>query len=182
MNLFEMHEGMLIVSPEILGLKVFKKIYDRDKSKAKTKAFEELSYVYFFADFKSDFSDIVDEEERKQSIIEAVITDQKWEPDGLIEEAIDLYLERSNTVTSAMLDDAKSAVKKISKFLRNIDLNERDDKGKLVHNASQIAKTVGDMSNIVENVSALEQKVKKELEEESNMAGGHKKSLFEDGI
>lgn len=182
MNLFEMHEGMLIISPEVLGIQVFKKIYTRDKTKAKTKAFEEFSYIYFFADFKSDFSDIVDEDKRQEAIIESVITIKDWKPDELILEAVNLYFDRSNTVTSALLDDAKSAVKKISKFLKNIDLNERDDKGKLVHNASQVAKTIGDMSNIVENVATLEQKVKKEQEEDNNMRGARKKSLFEDGI
>ena len=65
---------------------------------------------------------------------------------------------------------------------KGIDLNERDDKNKLVHNAKNIAGVIGDMSGIVENISNLEQKVKREQEEDEDMRGNRKKSLFEDGI
>lgn len=183
MNLFEMKDGMLSVSLEALGIKVFKKIWDRNKKAKKSIVFEEFSYIYFFCDFKSDFADIVDEEEREKEIIDAVMgTDSKWKPDALIKEAMEVYVERSSTITSTMLDDAKSAVSKISKFLKNIDLEEKDDRGKLIHNAKNIAGVIGDMSNIVENIDKLEQKVKKEQQEASNMKGNRKKSIFEDGI
>jgi hypothetical protein len=183
MNLFEMNEGMLVVSPEALTIQVFKKIWTRDKKKSKQTAFNEFSFIYFFCDYKSDFADIMDEEEREKAIVESVIgPNSKWKPDAIVKQAMDFYIERSSTVTSVMLDDAKSAISKLSKFLRNINLEERDEKNRLIHNPKTIAGMIGEMSSIAENASKLEQKVKKELEEENNIRGNRKKNIFEDGI
>ena len=183
MNLFELDEGTLHVAAEALAINVFNTLYTRDKKKSKSKAMEEFSYIYFFCDFKSDFADIINEQERHEAIVESTMTNPEYKPDAVMEAAMQLYEERSNTITSALLDDAKSAVYRISKFLKTVDLNERDEKsGKPVHNPKNITGMVGDMSKIVENISVLEQKVKRELDEESNMKGGRKKGLFEDGI
>lgn len=183
MNLFSMQDGVLAVSPEALGIKIFNDIWKRDKSKSKNKAREEFYFIYFFADYKSDFADIIDEQERKTAIIESVMENPNWEPDDLIYNAIEFYRERSSTVTSVLLDDAKSAVYRISSFLKTVDLDERDVKsGKPIHNPKNITGMVGDMSSIVENISKLERKVKREIEEENTMKGGREKNIFEDGI
>ena len=68
MKLFK-YEGFKIeVSPEALQLKPFKLIYNKDKSKNKEQAFLELSFVYFFADPRSDYQYITDEEDRIEAI------------------------------------------------------------------------------------------------------------------
>lgn len=182
MNLFELNDGALHVAPEILAINVFNTIYTRDKKKNKQKAMEEFSYIYFFCDYKSDFADIINEQERHVAIVESTMTDQEYQPDAIMEAAMQLYSERSHTITSGLLEDAKSTAYRISKFLKTVDLNERDEKNKPVHNPKNITGMLGDMSKIVENISVLEQKVKREQDEESTMKGGRKKGIFEDGV
>jgi len=182
MNLFEMNDGMLIVSPEALGITVFNTLWTRDKTKTKKKALDEFSYIYFFCDFKSDFADLVNEKERHDAIVDSVIENKAWTPDPVVKAAMQLYLERSSTVTSTMLDDAKQAVSKISTFIRSVNLLERDKNDKPIHSAKGVAAVIKDMSGIIEGIAALEAKVKREQDEESTMKGNRKKSIFEDGI
>lgn len=48
MNLLKIENFELIITPEALSLKPFKRIWDRDKSDDKRKAIQDLSYIYFF--------------------------------------------------------------------------------------------------------------------------------------
>jgi hypothetical protein len=54
------------VDPEALLLKPFKKIWDRDKSKDKNRAMQELGFIYFVCDPRSDYQYLVDIEVRKE--------------------------------------------------------------------------------------------------------------------
>ena len=50
------YEGYnLTIEPELLTLAPFKKIWTRDKSKDKSKALQELGYIYFMYDIRSDY-------------------------------------------------------------------------------------------------------------------------------
>jgi hypothetical protein len=59
MNVFiydKAHGQLEINEPEILLIKEFKNLLDRDKSKTKTRAFRELTYIYLAIDWKSMYS------------------------------------------------------------------------------------------------------------------------------
>ena len=59
------YEGYnLTIEPELLTLAPFKKIWTRDKSKDKSKALQELGYIYFMYDIRSDYQIYIDEEKR----------------------------------------------------------------------------------------------------------------------
>lgn len=64
MKLFKFEGYRVIVEPEALLLQPFKTIWNRDKSKSKDIANSELGYVYFFADPRSDYQYILDEDAR----------------------------------------------------------------------------------------------------------------------
>ena len=64
------YEGFkLTFEPELLTIKVFKKLHQRDKTKDKSKFLQELGYIYFFVDPRSDFQIYTDEEERHKKIL-----------------------------------------------------------------------------------------------------------------
>ena len=54
-KLFKYEGYKLNISEEALLLKPFKEIWQRDKSKNKDKALQELGYVYFISDPRSDY-------------------------------------------------------------------------------------------------------------------------------
>lgn len=182
MELFEVKDDNVTFSPIALTLKPFRALWDRDKTKGKKKAIAELAAVYFYADFKSDFGDILDPEEKREVIASFVIgLDSKWKPDAKFETAVDFYKERRNTVSTVMLEDAKLAVGKISKFLRNVDLSEQDEHGKFVYDVKKVNDVIGTLPKTLETLANLDKVVKKEIQSSDQMRGGHTKAIFEDG-
>lgn len=108
------------IAPEVLAIKEFKAIIDRDKAKSKPVAMAELSYVWFFADFKSDFGQIIDEKERTAEIVEAVVgLPKKWVPDALVISAIERYRKLSESVASRLLIDAMITINNLSKYAKD---------------------------------------------------------------
>jgi hypothetical protein len=183
MNLFEIKEDQVTFSPQALSLSPFRKIWDKDKSKSKAKAIATLSAVYYFADYKSDFAEILDTQEKIEAIKSVIVGMPKdWEPDADFNNAVTFYKDRQQTVTTKLLDDARYAVSKVSTYLREVDLTETDSNGKLIHDAKKIADTIGNLSKITESMKKLEDAVKKEIQHKDSLRGGHTKATFEDGI
>lgn len=182
MELFELKNGALTFSPVALSLQPFKDLWTRDKSRNKTVAISELSYVYFFADYKSDFIDIVDLKEREIEIIKVLFPKDKWKPDPKVMVAIDFYKERSETITTKLLENAMLGVHKISTYLSEVDLTDTDDRGKPLHDSKKVADTIGALDKLVDSLTKIEEKVKKERQVKDKMRGSVEKKLFEDGI
>lgn len=182
MELFELKDFSLTFSPQALALKPFKDLWEADKSKDKHKAIMELSYVYFFADGRSDFIDILDLETRTEEIKISLSLPKDWKPSPLVEAAIKFYLEREDTVANRLLQAGIKGAEKIADFINGIDLNERDDKGKMVHNTKQIQSTIEALPKTVKSLIEAQKEVKKEKETKSGARGSQQKGTFEDGI
>ncbi len=183
MNLFELKDYNITFSPQALGLKPFKALWDRDKSKDKHIALGELYFLYYFTDSRSDFNNILDEETRKNKILEEIGgLPEGWEPDAKMNVAIDFYKERTKTISSMLLEDGEHAAGKLSTFLRTINLSERNDKGALVYNPKAIADVLKTLPSVVESLQETKKKVAKELKEMGGARGSVEKGVFEDGI
>ena len=77
------YEGYnLTFEPEILTLKVFKRLFMRDKTKDKSRFLQELGYIYFMLDPRSDYMYITDNEERSKAIIEGEGLPDTWKVDS----------------------------------------------------------------------------------------------------
>lgn len=91
MKLFKYESYEVRVAPEALLLKPFKKLWDRDKSKSKDKAVQELSFLYFYCDPRSDYQYLIDDEDRLEAVKEGIGFDKDWKPDVLLKAAIAFY-------------------------------------------------------------------------------------------
>ena len=182
MNLFELKDYNVTFSPEALILIPFKILWDRDKTKNKKIAISELSYVYFMCDYKSDYADIIDEFKRSKEIISVLVLPEKWKPDENVMKAMQFYKERSKGMIMHLYEAATILLDQIVKFAKEVDLNERDDKGKPIHNLKQINDVVKQLGDSVESVQNLEKMVKAELTNNKDKIGSKTKSMFEDGF
>lgn len=179
MELFVYRDFKLGFEPEALTLEPFKKLWERDRTKSKKKAFSDFAFVYFMADYKSDFADLLDEDLRKEEVGKAVygIEDYKYKEDKAIEKAIDFYKERQQTVSSRLLEDSRTAIAKISSFLGAINTKEMK-----TTDVAKITSMVGAIDKMLETMTNLEARVKKEIESKTGIKGGREKTVFEDGI
>lgn len=175
MNLFEVKDDQITFSPIALALKPFRALWDRDKTKGKKVAVAELAALYYFADYKSDFSEILDPTDKMETIKTVIVgMSTSWTPDDKFNAAVAFYRERQETITTVLLEDAKMAVSKVSKFLRDVDFDETDIK--------KVSDVLGNLPKTVETINALENAVKKELQQKDSLRGGHAKATFEDGL
>lgn len=181
MNLFEIKNHIVTWSPEALLLEPLKVLWDRDKSKNKEVATAELAALWFYADYNSDFSSMLDEEERLRQIRVYVKSLPKdWKPDASFNAAVDFYREMSETVTTRFLVDAEIALSKLSKFLRTVDLSLEDRSGKPKYNAKQLGDTIKQVPSITKALKELKDEVRKERSGSNTLRGGRAKGSFVD--
>lgn len=173
MRLFKYEGYEVRVAPEALTLKPFKKIWERDKSKTKERALQELSFVYFYCDPRSDYQYIVDDEDRLTAVREGEGLPNSWRPDKDLEVAIKLY-RSFNTSAALLLKTANEAVEKVRKLLTEL---EPDDTKSLKDYLTAL--------KMIPEVATMLKDAEKSLNDESQYGeakGAIEKTLFDDGL
>lgn len=174
------YEGYNVTfEPEILTLRVFKKLYQRDRTKDKSKFIQELGFIYFYADPRSDYQYITDPEDRIKAIVEGQGLDSNWTIDKILQEAIDYYKTFSPT-SALLLEDTRVAVDKLRSMLRNINLEETDDKGRPLYTLNTIVATIKQVPALVKDLDEAERTIAKEIVQNDKVRGSVEKAMYED--
>lgn len=181
MKLFKYEAYKVTISEEAFALKVFRQIWNRDRTTSKDKAIMELGYIYFMADPRSDYQYIVDEEERSKTIIEDTGMVSNWKPDKLIKEAMEFYSKFKPTA-ALLLEDTRYAVEKLRKLLRDINLEEKDDKGKPVYTLNTITATIKQVPSLAKDLDEAEKALASEMRSSGKMRGQGEKTIYEDSL
>lgn len=167
------------VEPEALLLMPFKKIWDRDKSKDKNRAMQELGFVYFVCDPRSDYQYLVDLDMRKEAVKQGEGLPEKWAPDKVVLAAMEFYSSFKPT-SSLLLEDTRVAVDKLREYLRDIDLYATDDKGKPLHTLNTVTSTIKQIPDLIKGLDEAEKAVTSDIRENSKARGNQEKAILED--
>lgn len=178
-KLFRLDDYEVVVEPEAIMLKPFKALWDRDKSKDKTIAKQEFAFIFFVTDPRSDYQYIIDRPTREEQVTLALGMPAKWKPDKKVYDAMEFY-ESFKPVSAGLLEDTRVAINKLREMLRNINLDERDDKGKPVHTLSSITQTIKQIPSLVRDLDEAERTLSKDIIAEARARGSQQKGLFED--
>lgn len=178
-KLFKFESYNVTIEPEVLLLAPFKKLWDRDKSKDKSIAMQELAYIYFMGDPRSDYQYIINEEERTKSIKEGQGMPAKWKPDKAVKDALAFY-NSFKPASAGLLEDTRVAVNKLRQLLRDIDLEAVDDKGKPIYTLNTITATIKQIPGLVKDLDAAERTLAKDILAEARARGSQSKGAFED--
>ena len=181
MKLFKYEGYKVVISEEAFALKVFRQIWNRDRSVNKDKAIMELGYVYFMVDPRSDYQYLVDEDERSKAIIEGEGLPNNWKPDKIVTEAMEFY-SRFKPTAALLLEDTRYAVDKLRKLLREIDLNQLDDKGKPIYTLNSITATIKQVPSLAKDLDEAEKALASEMRSEGKMRGSGEKTLMDDSL
>ena len=174
------YEGYnLTIDPELLVLAPFKKIWTRDKSKDKSRALQELAYIYFMEDPRSDYQLYIDKEQRSRQIKEGEGLPEKWEPDSVVTEALE-YFSKFKPTAALLLEDTRVAIDKLRKLLKEIDLNAVDDKGKPIYTLNTVTATIRQIPSLVKELDEAERALAKEIATSDKVRGTREKSMYED--
>jgi hypothetical protein len=181
MNLFEIVNNVVTFSPQALLVKPFKEIYDADESEDKHVSTLELGYIYYMADERSDFMHILDPDERDEEVRNWLDMPSKWSGKRKeIVRAIHFYSQISETTSTRLLKSTRLVLQKISEFLDNINMNERDERSKKpIHDISKITSAVEKIPKLIKAINEIEKEVIKEKELKAQ-SGNRTQSMFDD--
>lgn len=178
-RLFKYEGYEVTIEPEALMLSPFKDIYKRDKRRDKSMAKQELAYIYFMGDPRSDYQYLVDEVVRSEEIIKGLGMPEGWKPDAKVERALRFY-ESFKPMSAGLLEDTRALVNKLREELRTLDFNKLDDKGKPVYTLNSITATIKQIPGLVKDLDEAERSLSKDIIAEANARGSQSKALLED--
>ncbi len=176
MKLLKYEGYRLTFEPEILTLKVFKKLHSRDKSRDKNKFLQELGLIYFYIDPRSDYQYIVDDDDRLQAIIEGEGLPKDFKIDSLLKEAIDYYKSFRPTSallledTRAMIEGYRMKIKAITTQMGDLEIKDIKDLGTVIKQ----------LPSLIKDLDETEKLVTKELVQNDKVRGSVEKSIYED--
>ncbi len=185
-NLFELDGNYNVtINPILLSIKEFEKIWKRDRSKSKMKALKQLTYIYAMCSSNEDniWKEYTNMSDRSKIIISDLWGDElAWSPDRLVTEAIEKYKARiPQTPTELLLETLMQSMMDIRDFIKEIDYNDVDNQGRLIHNPKNtldIAKKA--LDRYMEIEEAIEKiRAKKKLASDK-IKGGGEEGFFED--
>ena len=168
-RLFDIVNGKVIMNPTALWLPQFKKLWDRDKSKYKSKAVNEISYIVFMYGFHSPYS-AYNEDDKEKKILQDYFPDNpNWRPDKDMVLAIEKYKELQDSVALRALKAAKIGLDKAAEYFETVSSDR----------ASDILRIAKELGPTVKSLDMLTKQVEKEQLENSSIRGGEGIGLFE---
>ena len=94
--------------------------------------------------------------------------------------AVHYYQQASETTSTKLLESTRGILSKISKFLDNLDMNERDPRTqKPIHDLGKITSSVERVPKLIKAINEIEQEVIKEKAIKAQ-SGNKALSMFED--
>lgn len=180
MKFFEYKDFKLYLNtPELLLIPEFKKLLDVDKSKDKSKAFKQFTYIYLMKDWKSPYIDF----EESERHIESLKSSGLESTDGL-EEALTKYEEiLESDLTLVVIKSMKESIHSFKAYFKGINFTEKVEsgprKGSLVYSVSDYMRTMKEADSIFDTIAKLEEILKKKLKEDVSKRGNSEQPLMQ---
>lgn len=184
------NEHNIVVEPEALRLAPFKVLHKRDKTRSKTRFLDEMAFIYFFCNPKSDYLYITNEADRTQEIAINLGFKKRGDADSFkidikLREAITFY-KSFRTVTEELYFGATIAADAVNRRLKDADalLDERDFKsGKPIYTIREITSAITQIPKIMRDLKTAYKEVVEEKKETDGRSKGSKDfNAFEDGL
>jgi hypothetical protein len=178
------YEGEKVrINPKALFIPEFSDLYERDHSTGKKKALKELSYVYFMADYHSEYNSYGLSKERQLGI--DIFMNRNYKPDPYVQKAIDKYIQLQQTPSMRYLLSMRQRINSVIDYLDNAQIKDskrKDDEVVTINPFITIDKITSTMSKIEDILEKVEKWEKKVFEEEEDMKirGGGMLNAFED--
>lgn len=183
MHIINFDNFEITLTEEAFYIKPIRDLFNADRTKGKEKFLQQMSVIYFLVDPRSSYNYIIDDEERFNEIKIQEGLPSDFKIDKKLQEAIDIYKKHIITTSYLLLQDTKIAVERVRQFLRNIDLNAVDDKGKPMYTINSVTTAIKQIPQLAKDLADAEKMITKEIEETGRARGGNeRKKLFEDGI
>ena len=172
---------VLIDKGEFLLIKEFSALMDNKRNICKEdptgekhlRAFREFKYIWLAIDWESFYRDYSEQDRHQESLKDANLTEEEFN-DPIFREACRKYRNLQESHRSIkILQASQLMVDKFIDYFTNIDPEERDlQTGKPIWKVKDIQTELQNLPKVLDELKQVEQQVKKEMEEQSQLRGG----------
>lgn len=169
----------VFINPKALLIPEFAFIHERDRSQNKRKSTKEFAYVYYMADYKSEYNAYGIN--KNEQIAKDIFGNKKYKPEKYILDAIDKYSDLQKSPSMRYLEAIRNRVNRLIKFLDTADIDNKDKEGKYLNpfvTIDKVTKVLNELEDVVEKLEKWEKKVFDE-EEDMQIRGGGILNAFE---
>jgi hypothetical protein len=182
-KLFTLQDFKVIIEPQALLISPFSDIWNNDKSKDKSVAYEIITFIWFYADYESPYKDYK-ESERSKLIKEQVIKNLKFKEDDLLKRAIQAYKDFDTSASLQMLESAEGVVHKMKDYFDSVDFTKTQTSKSGIEEAvfdiDKISKAITNMPKLIESLNQAKEICKKERTNSNRVRGGASVGLYEE--
>lgn len=187
MRLLREEKFKIVPDPELQLIPEFGALLKRDRSKGKHAFVKELAYIYFMHDHKSPYA-IYATDEREVRVHKDLGLPEDYSPDAKVESAVQKYLEFAQTPTIKTLTSIREGLLTSSRLIdtlrnrieRELQKEDVEDLDALVRSVQRMLEIGEKLPKVIDNITGLEEKIKKEQASDTRIKGGGKKGMFED--
>lgn len=172
MKLFIVENRELVVNKdEVLLIREFGDLWEAQRNKMpgdirggeRKLATREFTYIYLMYDWESPYKNFSDAERHTEALYDSQLTTKQFE-DERLRKACVKYQSMQETHMSRLLKSAYRTIDELRLFYELVNLQERDEYGKPIHNAKQVLDSLGGLGKVVTSVEQLEEVVRKQKE------------------
>ena len=167
--LFVIENSAAKPNTETLLIEPYKTIWERDKSKDKSNAIKDFSFIEFSASKKkSNPYAGYDDETRFEKLKMQIYKDVKWKPDNLILEGVEKlknYQTEGSPTYSYYLATLNAATK-MKEFFNTFKINERNSKDVPLYKPNEIITAISNTDKVLQSLSLIKERVEQELFEQ----------------
>lgn len=177
--LFHLDGNKIQINPKALFIPEFADLYNRDTSQYKKKALKEFAYIYFIADYKSEYNAYMLAKEKQIAI--DIMQNRNYKADPMVKKAIDKYIKLQETPSMQYLIAIRNRVNHVIQFLDKAEIENKgiDDKYKNPFIIiDKVSKVLNELESVVEKLEKWEKKVFDE-EDDMKIRGGGILNAFE---
>lgn len=178
-SFFILKDDKISINPKVLFIPEFAYIHEKDRSTHKRKSLKEFAYIYYMADYKSEYNAYG--LSKKQQIGLDIFNNKNYKPEKYILEAIDRYTELQKTPSMRYLESIRNRVNKLIGFLDNVEIDNKSKDGTYLNpfvTIDKVTKVLNELEQVVEKLEKWEKKVFRE-EEDMQIRGGGILNAFE---
>lgn len=159
--------------PEILLIKEFQVLSNEDKSAQKDLLFKQITYIQLALAWDSPYAQYSEEERHIEALRDSGLTEKEFDHPSF-RAACRKYRDLQDSNKSIrMLNAARTATDQFVDYFENVvDLNERDQNGKPIFTAEKVMKEMTLLNKVHQELVDLENRVKKEMAEQSQIRAG----------
>lgn len=175
------HNRIEILTDEIMLVKEFSDLMSPERNKCKKdpsgleglRGFRELIYIQQALSWQSIYSDYSEQERHREALQDSELTEEEFN-DPIFRAACRKFkaIQESNK-SIKLLNAAKEMVDKFIDYFETADPLERDPQtGKPIYKVKDIQSELKNLIDVHETMIGLENQVKKQIQEQSNIRGG----------